>query len=77
MLSWVPGIMEMMTNHPTNPHKYPQIAEAFEAYGRIRGAKTAGMTPVGIGLMRVIPIEKAIDGESRRATYEELSKHIE
>ncbi len=75
--TWVPGIMEMMTNHPTNPHKYPQIAEAFEAYGRIRGAKTAGMTPVGIGLMRVIPIEQAIDGESRRASYEELSKHIE
>ena len=75
--TWVPGIMEMMTNHPTNPVKFPQIAEAFEAYGRIRGAKTAGMTPVGIGLMRVIPIEQAIDGESRRASYEELSKHIE
>lgn len=75
--TWVPGIMEMMTNHPVNPIKYPQIAEAFEEYGRIRGAKTAGMTPVGIGLMRVIPIEKAIDGESRRASYEELSKHIE
>ncbi|MCX7773462.1 MAG: FAD-dependent oxidoreductase [Clostridia bacterium] len=75
--TWVPGIMEMMTNHPTNAKKFPQIAEAFEAYGRIRGAKTAGMTPVGIGLMRVIPIEKAIDGESRRASYEELSKHIE
>lgn len=75
--TWVPGIMEMMTNHPTNPKKYPQIAEAFEAYGRIRGAKTAGMTPVGIGLMRVIPIEQAIDGESRRASYEEISKHVE
>lgn len=75
--TWVPGIMEMMNNHPTNPQKYPQIAEAFEAYGRIRGAKTAGMTPVGIGLMRVIPIEQAIDGESRRVSYEEISKHIE
>lgn len=75
--TWVPGIMEMMTNHPTNPKKYPQIAEAFEAYGRVRGAKTAGMLPVGVGLMRVIPIEKAIDGESRRASYEEISKHIE
>lgn len=75
--TWVPGIMEMMTNHPTNPIKYPQIPEAFEAYGRIRGGKTAGMTPVGIGLMRVIPIEQAISGESRRASYEELSKHIE
>ncbi|MGE4353645.1 MAG: FAD-dependent oxidoreductase [Oscillospiraceae bacterium] len=75
--TWVPGIMEMMVNHPTNPRKYPQIAEAFEAYGRIRGAGTSGMTPVGIGLMRVIPIESAIDGESHSASYEEVSKHIE
>ncbi len=75
--TWVPGIMEMMTNHPTNAKKYPQIAQAFEAYGRLRGGKTVGLTPVGIGLMRVIPIEKAIDGESRRASYEELSKYIE
>ncbi len=75
--TWVPGIMEMMVNHPTNPHKYPQIAEAFEAYGRVRGAMTAGMAPVGVGLMRVIPIEQAISGETRRASYEELSKYIE
>ena len=75
--TWVPGIMEMMVNHPTNPRKFPQIAEAFEAYGRIRGAGTSGMTPVGIGLMRVIPIEAAIDGDSHSASYEEVSKHIE
>ena len=75
--TWVPGIMEMMVNHPTNPRKYPQIAEAFEAYGRVRGAGTAGMSPVGVGLMRVIPIEQAISAETRRASYEELSKYIE
>ncbi|MEG0763964.1 MAG: FAD-dependent oxidoreductase [Oscillospiraceae bacterium] len=75
--TWVPGIMEMMVNHPTNPKKFPQIAEAFEAYGRVRGAGTAGMSPVGVGLMRVIPIEQAIDGNSHRASYEEISKHIE
>ncbi len=74
---WVPGIMEMMVNHPTLPRKFPQIAEAFEAYGRIRGAATAGMAPVGIGLMRVIPIEQALDGNSHKASWEEISKHIE
>ncbi len=74
--TWVPGIMEMMTNNLANVRKYPQIAEAFEEYGRVRGAKTAGMLPVGVGLMRVIPIESAIDGESRRASYEEVSKYL-
>ena len=54
--------MEMMANHKENVKKYPQIAYAFEAYGRIRGSASAGMFPVGVGLMRVIPIESAIDG---------------
>ncbi len=74
--TWVPGIMEMMANNLENVRKHPQIAEAFEEYGRVRGAKTAGMLPVGVGLMRVIPIESAIDGESRKASYEEVSKYL-
>ena len=48
----------------------------MEAYGRIRGPKTVGNFPVGKGLMRVIPIEKAIQGETRRASYEEVSKYL-
>ena len=74
--TWVPGIMEMMVNNKENVRKYPQIAEAFEAYGRVRGPKTAGNFPVGVGLMRVIPIEHAIEGETRRASYEEVSKYL-
>lgn len=74
--TWVPGIMEMMVNHKENVKKYPQIAEAFEAYGRVRGPKSAGAFPVGVGLMRVIPIEMAIDGETRKASYEEVSKYL-
>jgi NADPH-dependent glutamate synthase beta subunit-like oxidoreductase/NAD-dependent dihydropyrimidine dehydrogenase PreA subunit len=73
---WIPGHMEMMVNNKENVKKYPQIAEAFEAYGRVRGPATAGNFPVGLGLMRVIPIEKAIMGETRRASYEEVSKYL-
>lgn len=73
---WVPGVMEMMVNNKENVKKYPQIAEAFEAYGRVRGPQSAGTFPVGTGLMRVIPIETAIDGETRRASYEEVSKYL-
>ncbi len=73
---WIPGHMEMMANNKENVKKYPQIAEAFEAYGRVRGPKTAGNFPVGLGLMRVIPIEKSIMGETKRASYEEVSKYL-
>jgi NADPH-dependent glutamate synthase beta subunit-like oxidoreductase len=74
--TWVPGIMEMMVNNKENVKKFPQIAEAFEAYGRVRGPRTVGAFPVGVGLMRVIPIEQAIDGETRKASYEEVSKYL-
>ncbi|MBS4536537.1 FAD-dependent oxidoreductase [Clostridium sp. D2Q-14] len=73
---WIPGHMEMMVNNKENVKKYPQIAEAFEAYGRVRGPGTAGNFPVGVGLMRVIPIEESIMGETRKASYEEVSKYL-
>lgn len=73
---WVPGHMEMMVNNKANVKKYPQIAEAFDAYGKKKGPMTAGIFPVGTGPMRVIPIETAIQGETRRASYEEVSKYL-
>lgn len=74
--TWVPGIMEMMVNNLENVKKYPQIAEAFNNYGLAKGAKSTGMFPIGVGLMRVIPIETALSGETRHASYEEVSKFL-
>ncbi len=74
--SWIPGIMEMIVNNLEVVKKYPVVAYAMEAYGRVRGPMSAGMFPPGIGLMRVIPIEAAIEGNSRRASYEEVSKYL-
>lgn len=74
--SWIPGIMEIIVNNLDNVKKYPVVAYAMEAYGRVRGPMSAGMFPPGIGLMRVIPIESAIDGNSKRVGYEEVSKYL-
>ena len=68
--------MEMMANSRENVKKFPQIAEAFDAYGKRRGPATAGTFPVGLGPMRVIPIERAIEGETRKASYEEVSMYL-
>lgn len=73
---WVPGHMEMMANNKENVKKFPQIAEAFDAYGKRKGPAAAGIFPVGTGPMRVIPIERAIEGETRRASYEEVSMYL-
>lgn len=75
--TWIPGHMEMIVNNPDNVKKYPVVAYAMEAYGRVRGGGSVGSFPVGVGLMRVIPIQSAIDGESRKVESEELSKYIE
>jgi NADPH-dependent glutamate synthase beta subunit-like oxidoreductase len=75
---WVPGHMEMIVNHPDKKSvkNFAQAAEAFEAYGRKKAPLTAGIFSVGTGPMRVIPIETAIEGETRRASYEEISKYL-
>ncbi|WMJ24094.1 FAD-dependent oxidoreductase [Paludicola sp. MB14-C6] len=74
--TWVPGIMEMMVNNKDNVANYPQIPASFDAYGIVNGPRSTGSFPPGVGLMRVIPVEKAIDGETRRASYEEISKYL-
>jgi len=72
---YVPGVMEYMVAHKENVAKYPVIAECFEEYTRKLGALMTGNIPIGLGVMRVIPIESAIEGETRKASYEEIS-HI-
>ncbi|WP_139902662.1 FAD-dependent oxidoreductase [Clostridium thermarum] len=73
---WVPGHMEMIVNNRENVKKYPQLAKAFDEYGKLKGPLAAGIFPVGTGPMRVIPIEMSIKGETRRASYEEVSKYL-
>lgn len=75
--TWIPGTMEMIVNNMDNIEKYPIVAYAMEAYGRVRGPMSSGSFPVGVGLMRVIPIESAIEGESRKASYEEISSYLD
>ena len=70
---FVPGVMEYMVANRENVKKYPVIAECFEEYTRKLGGLMAGNIPVGLGVMRVIPIESAIEGDTRRASYEEIA----
>ncbi len=74
--TWVPGIFEMVVNNKELVRKYPQIAKAFDDYGHLKNPVAAGNVPIGKGVMRVIPIESAIDGETRRASSEEVSGYI-
>lgn len=74
--TWVPGIFETVVNHAPN-HKHQQIMKAFDDYGRLRNPMAAGNFPVGTGVMRVMPIQSAIDGNTHHAEYEEISGYLE
>ena len=75
--TWVPGIFEMVVNNKENVKKYPQIGKAFDDYGHLRNPVAAGNFPVGMGVMRVIPIESAIDGNTKSASSEEVGKYLD
>lgn len=73
---FVPGHLEMINNNKELVKKHPEVAEAFYYFGSKRGPAAAGIMPIGGGPMRVLPIERAIDGNTKHATYEELSKYL-
>lgn len=74
---FVPGVMEKVVSNRELCERYPQIPKAFEEYARLRGGMLAPKMPMGYGPMRVIPIQSAIDGNTKRADYEEISKILD
>ncbi len=73
---FAPGILEMMVSNKENVEKYPQIGKAFEEYTRTRISSIAPNLPMGTGMMRVIPIESAIDGNTKAVSYEQISYYL-
>ena len=69
---FVPGVMEKMVGNRALCEAHPEIPRAFEEYARLRGGMLAPKMPLGMGPMRVIPIQSAIDGSSHSAPYEEI-----
>lgn len=74
---WVPGIMEGILANREQCDANPVIGECFEEYTRRRPAILATNMGPGMGPMRVIPVDTAIESESRAATYDEVSHLIE
>ncbi len=70
---FAPGAMEntVMTTEMTDA--YPEMATAFKNYILDLQKKITGFVPMGNALMRAIPVESAIQNETRRVKYEEIS----
>ena len=76
MQIFAPGIMEMLVNNKTLLQEHPEVARAFEEYTRIRMATMSPMMPNGYGLMRVIPVESAIEGIEGVNDFDRLSYYL-
>ena len=74
---WVPGIMEGVLSNREQCDRYPVLGECFEEYTRVRVSMLAPFMDVGMNLMRVIPVQSAIENNSRKADYDEVAKLVE
>ncbi len=74
---WVPGIMEGILSVREQCEKYPVLGECFEEYTRRKVSMLAPFMDAGMNMMRVIPVQSAIENNSRRASYDEVVSLVE
>ena len=76
MQIFAPGILEMMVNNQPLMAGHPEVGRAFEEYTRLRMQAMGPILPDGYGLMRVIPVESAIEGLPGVTDDERLSYYL-
>ncbi|MGM9526805.1 MAG: FAD-dependent oxidoreductase [Oscillospiraceae bacterium] len=74
---FAPGILEMMVGNTKQLAEHPEIGKAFEAYTRLRMGTMSPMLPMASGLMRVIPVESAIEADPKAVPFEKLSYYLD
>lgn len=74
---FAPGTLERMVGNREQLAAHPEIGRAFDEYTGNVGASLAATLPMGTSLMRVIPIESAIEGNPEAVDLEKLSWYIE
>ena len=77
MQIFAPGILEMMVNQKELLETHPEVGRAFDEYTRNLAASMGAMIPDGYGLMRVIPVESALEGIEGVSDYERISHYLD
>lgn len=70
---FAPGAMETTVMTQERSDAFPKMAPAFLNYVLDLQKKISSFVPMGNALMRAIPVEKAIEHETRKVKYEEIS----
>lgn len=74
---YTPGVFEFLLLNEPFCREHPEIARAFEQHATDSQKEHAMNTPMGGGIMRVIPVEKAIPAEAQQIDNEKVSTYIE
>ena len=74
---WVPGIMEGILSNREQCDAHPELGACFEEYTRIRVSMLAPVLGNGVNFMRVMPVMSAIENNTHKASYDELSTLID
>ena len=73
---FAPGLLEIMVVSP-NALEHPEIRRAFNQYTHDRLQNMGPMIPDGYGLMRVIPIERALPKDEKPDPRDTLSYYLD
>ena len=74
---YTPGVFEFLLINEKFCLKHPEIAYAFHQHATDSQIEHAPNTPMGAGIMRVIPIESAIPAGTEMIDNERVSKYLE
>ena len=74
---YTPGIFEFLLINEKFCLAHPEIAYAFHGHATTSQIEHAPNTPMGAGIMRVIPVESAIPAGAQQIDNERVSKYIE
>ena len=77
MNTWAPGIFEFILVNDEFCQKHPEVPRAFQKHGTKTQEGFIENVPMGSGVMRVIPFEKAIENTSEVADFDRLSYYVE
>ena len=74
---YTPGVFEFMLLDENLLKAHPEIANAFQQHATTSQIEHAPNTPMGAGIMRVIPVESAIPAGTQQIDNESVSKFLE
>ena len=74
---YTPGVFEFLLLNEKFCRAHPEIAYAFEQHATESQACHAMNTPMGAGIMRVIPVESSIPADAEQIDKERVSYYIE